>query len=92
MKTVTICIGNSDDKLRQEEWHDFVLKMNNIMKYHGVTIYFYGFSNPDLQFQNACWVIGTHDDVNELYADITVVRKRYNQDSVAVVCGDTQFI
>lgn len=59
MKTVVIQIGNSDDRLTQKQWHDYVGEVDNAMSWDEQR--FFGFSAPDSQYQNAAWVINLHD-------------------------------
>ena len=40
MKTVTLQIGNGDDKLSQPAWHDFVLAMKALIERHCETLHF----------------------------------------------------
>jgi hypothetical protein len=40
MSTVTIQIGNSDDKLKQSEWSDFVTEADSIIGHMSNKLYF----------------------------------------------------
>ena len=89
MKTTIIQIGNSDNKLTQFEWSNFILGIDSIIsqsKFH-----FRGGSSIDSPFQNFCWVIEGELFVNEI-SQITNLREKYNQDSVAITEGETKFI
>ncbi|MEI6193600.1 MAG: hypothetical protein WCS42_04645 [Verrucomicrobiota bacterium] len=93
MKTITVQIGNSDNKLRQVEWADFVETVKNLIASFAVEIYFFGGSSNWESWQNACWVFCLNDyDVAKLNASLTVVRKRYKQESLAWTAGQTVFI
>lgn len=98
MQTITIQIGNTDDKLKQDEWSDFVGDIHMIlemMKERGlIDIHFYGSSLPFEWWQNAAWVITASDDkhIEFLRSRITEIRKRYQQESAAWTRGFTEFI
>jgi hypothetical protein len=93
MNSITITIGNSDNKLTQEEWSYFVGEMHSIILTHVKSIHFSGGSNFDRPWQNACWVCETFPDkLSELLGKIIECREGYRQDSVAVIMGNVQFI
>ena len=105
MKTVTVCIGNSDNKLTQEEWHKFWDVMDYEIERLAREIYFSGSSVGTSLYQNACWVFSIENDYPdsipptnyitpeiELISLIKSIREHFKQDSVAIVIGDTQFI
>jgi hypothetical protein len=92
VKTLTVLIGNSDNKLSQSEWSYFCKELQRIVSDYG-QIHFFGFSNPDSPFQNACIVAVISErwdsEVENLLEKLKV---KYNQDSIAIVWGDTQFL
>lgn len=91
-KTIVVQIGNTDNKLSQEYWSCFCDDINTYVKHYG-HIHFYGGSRFDAPWQNACWVAEIdEDEIEELKLNITNVRERYNQDSVAVMVGGVEFI
>lgn len=93
MRTATVCIGNSDDKLAQTEWHKFITEVRTTVARFTKAVYFEGFPNSDSQFQNACWVICLEDEHRENFEyTLKLIRQHYNQDSIAVIYGETQFI
>lgn len=92
--TLTIQIGNSDDKLTQPEWSDFVNEIRKIIESVVDEIHFHGFSPADAKWQNACWVVAYDEltDVDGMLHRIKNCRGAYKQDSVAVTTGETKFI
>ena len=93
MKTVTILIGNSDDKLSQKEWAEFVRTVS--MYLTGVADWqFSGISHGDAEWQNACWVVlfHTEDDFNRVKKLISKLRNEFHQDSIAWIEGYTEFL
>ncbi len=93
MKSVTVQIGNTDDKLRQIEWAHFVDAVGLAINGWAV-VHFFGCSPGQAAWQNACWcaVVNNDDDVPRLKSQLTAIRKNYQQDSVAFLVGDTEFI
>lgn len=99
MAVVYITIGNSDDKLSQAQWADFVTAMDVAVgraaalpfgRLHGAWT-----SGNHQPWQNACWCLELPAD--ERFAAVLRVRlgqlaRRYGQDSIAWVAGDTEFI
>lgn len=98
-KTIYLSIGNSDDKLSQEQWSNFVMLVdarltpdgyNGIYERHGDWR-----SIPDAPWQNACWCIVVDGDdgvVAELKRDLANLARRFRQDSIAWAEATTEFI
>lgn len=95
-KTVYISIGNSDDKLTQREWCDFVADVDGDLEYvlnpHG-RVHGRWFSAPDVQWQNACWCVEfveSHGAAGQTVAEQVAIAKArlrkladvYRQDSI----------
>lgn len=94
MKTVTIQIGNSDNKLTQEGWADFVRKVRVSLDFvHGVRVHFFGASTGYEPWQNAAWVVECPDySLHLLRMRLVSIRKEFSQDSVAWTEGATEFV
>lgn len=95
MKTITIQIGNSDDKLTQREWANFVDAVARIIAGYEphISTHFYATSPNDMPWQNACWVIGCPDELHLAVIELVKqTRTLFRQDSVAVTIGETQFV
>lgn len=93
MKTVTIIIGNSDDKLTQARWSDFVnsiaLRIGELAHH----VHFAGGSGNSAPWQNSGWVFEIKEWQREkLKAELAPIGKEFGQDSIAWIEGDTQFI
>ncbi len=92
-KTVVVQIGNSDNKLTQVEWSEFVAYVRDAIGANSINIHFDGGSKHDAPWQNACFVCEVCDEhMDELKADLKRHREAYRQDSVAVTIGDTLFV
>lgn len=93
VNTAVIQIGNSDNKLTQGNWANFVASMRHEISRHVYRIHFQGGSGWDAPWQNACWVCEVRpDQVQPLRDVVAKVRGQYEQDSAAVVFGETEFI
>lgn len=92
--TVYASIGNSDDKLGQREWADFVREMTTLVGRYASEVYGWWFSTPDKPWQNAvcAFLLDTYQ-VERLRVELTALRVAYRQDSVAwAVAARTEFI
>ena len=93
--TVSVQIGNSDDKLTQKEWSEFVQSIgDSIITYKG-HIHFCGGSMCQVPWQNFCWVFELENNdmvVDALREQQKRIRVKYRQDSVAWLSGVTRFI
>ena len=94
MKTVTLQVGNSDDKLAQMEWAAFVARIRDVFdETPYVDVHFFGCSNPTECWQNACWVfVADPGVIEQIKSELIAIRAKYRQDSVAWTEGETAFI
>lgn len=89
--TCSILIGNSDNKLTQKEWSAYVKEVSWLVDMLVENIYFSGGSNGDSEYQTWCIVFELKNEENFRY-HLNNIRKKYKQDSIAFVKGDTEFI
>jgi hypothetical protein len=94
MKTITLQIGNSDDKLGQAEWAAYYQSIRAAVHGEGTQVHFAGCSPAESPWQNACWVFvmlngASPDALRERVAEI---RARFRQHSVAWTEGETAFV
>jgi hypothetical protein len=82
---VYVSIGNSDDKLTQSEWNDFIRSVDAalmaVAHIHGAW-----FSAPVSPWQNACWCIEAPEgraDFTSLKDALCDLARKYRQDSIA---------
>lgn len=97
MKTVTVQIGNTDNKLTQQEWAHFVDEVGRAIIFHTSDIKdAIRFCAPSIgwsSWQNACWVFSCSTGGMISLADrLTAIRARYKQDFLAWTEGKTEFI
>jgi hypothetical protein len=57
MTTVYITLGNSDDKLSQNEWSHFVSSVRLVLREEAEVMHGEWFSATDSPWQNACWCV-----------------------------------
>ena len=95
-KTFTVQIGNSDNKLTQKEWSDYVHELSKSLEYIGATIHFAGGSVNWSPWQNYCVVFCIENNITERFATflnfMEPMKKKYRQDSIAVTEGITELL
>lgn len=88
--TMAIQIGNTDNKLIQQKWSEFITTINNLIADKGITVHFSGGSSYDKPWQNACWVIETTILIaSELEK---ALKTNYDQNYIAITLGTTTLI
>lgn len=93
MKTVCIQIGNSDRKLTRVEWTNFIKEVLNLVRSESTNIWFSGYSLPTDPWENACYIFSLHEkDIPQFKNKLELIRKDFNQDSVAWLEGETYFV
>lgn len=94
MITVYVTIGNSDDKLTQSEWSDFITRIQHA--FHNLAYHQHGewFSNPDSKYQNAIWCIEVREVmIHRIKDQLSMIAKKFRQESIAwVEAKDVEFI
>lgn len=94
MKTICVQIGNSDDKLTQKEWSAFTLSVDAKITGRRCKIHFSGSSGGRSPWQNYCIVFACDNllVVSEIKEDMLGLKERFNQDLIAWLEGETEFI
>ena len=93
MKTITIQIGNSDNKLTQEKWSMFVEQVGMLINRDANTVHFFGGSSTWAKWQNVCWVFECKEEkIALLKENLAYCRGLFAQDSVAYCEGETEFV
>lgn len=92
MTTVVIQIGNSDNKLTQEEWSVYVARVMQAIAGSDSEIHFSGGSGTERPWQNWCVVFVPGADFYSLLVELEQIRKDFRQDSIALTQGHTTFI
>ena len=93
MKDIIIAIGNSDNKLTQIEWSNYVKDVNHSIDRFCDERHFFGGSSNWERWQNVAWIVTCDEGMLPYLKErLTKVRQTYRQDSVAMTVGDTEFI
>jgi hypothetical protein len=90
MTAICIQIGNTDNKLTQQEWSEYCRAIRGICEAHGV-VHFAGGSPTDAAWQNYCVCVETDHHI-ALRMLIAKRRATHQQDAVAWIQGETQFV
>ena len=93
--TITLQIGNSDDKLKQVEWFSFVNDMTCVVTAYQQQLHFASGSPSNARWQNFCWVFEVENDalvLKALHSQISACRKKYDQDAASITGGKTLFV
>ena len=90
---IYIGIGNSDDKLSQAEWSDFVRDALEACQVAG-TINGAWFSEPTARYQNGCFCIRQPKPAKEkwLRAQLANIALEYEQDAISWAEASTDLI
>lgn len=92
MRTICVQIGNTDNKLPQGGWSNFILLTKSCIEVFG-KIHFSGGSNFDEAFQNACFVFEIEEDrVAPLKQDLKRISEIFYQNSIAWLEGQVEFV
>lgn len=84
--TLVVQVGNTDGRLVQSAWSDLCADVRDILEELG-KLYFYGGSNFDAPWQNACFVCSLDSALRlEALSRLRVVSKSYKT-SVVVTSG-----
>ncbi len=98
MITYVAQIGNSDNRLPQEMWSNFIDCFGTLLADLGVQIHFFGFSNPAARWQNCCAVFEDprrrpdREFQQDLETRLAKLAFAFDQDSIALQYGHTGFI
>ena len=91
--TCVILIGNSDNKLTQQEWHSFVIDIKNLIWVLEKETHFIGSSEPFSEYQSACFVLTClQENIEQLKLRLKQIKKRYNQNFIAFIQTDTEML
>lgn len=85
MKTVTVAIGNSDNKLPQSQWSQYCIDVAYVVKNHTSHVYAECYSLPNSAWQNAVFLFGATDAaLGYLRWRLADLAKQYSQESIAM--------
>lgn len=92
-QTVYVSIGNSDDKLPQKRWSEFLFETDVTIREEAEAVHGMWYSRPDSPWQNACWCVEiSNTGAEELKLKLAHVAYEFQQDSIAWARAATEFI
>lgn len=92
MKSVFVSIGNTDNRLTQLEWSNFVRDVEYEIHMQAKVHFFGGAPNWE-PWQNVGWLIDIDESkIRSLKETLIVIRIGYRQNSVAWLEGETKFL
>ena len=94
-KSILVCIqiGNSDNKLTQEDWKNYCDTVQLFIEVWGNKVHFAAPSVGWQNWQNACWVVECKQSfVDKLKENLVTVRKLLRQESLVWLEGTPEFI
>ena len=91
---IYVCIGNSDDKLSQEDWHLFFNHVRALIERHATQVYGVWHSLPAERWQNACFgfAIERAEQREFIMMRLGEIAALYRQEWVSWVEGKTERI
>lgn len=93
MKQITVSIGNSDNKLTQVEWSEFVQQVDKIINECAAQVHFFGGSVTWTAWQNVAWLFDCKEEnIHLLLMALVECRHKYRQESVAFLEGEIALI
>jgi hypothetical protein len=95
-KTVVVQIGNSDGKLSQPRFSDFVDHVTTEIETSPCQVHFFGGSSNWNRWQNVCWVLEWKGETEAEFQDfefgLALIAHEFGQNSIALTVGETAFI
>lgn len=92
-KSVSVMIGNSDNKLSQAAWANFVADVRAVCAEYACQLHFDGGARSDSAWQNWCFVFVVEvEKVRPLVVRLERYRVKYGQNSIVWALGVVMFI
>lgn len=90
-KTLVIVIGNTDNKLSQQDWSAYVMEMDLLLRTNCL-IHFAGGPDTASPYQNYTWVVEVNaghqqEIMSWVSAEAIVIRKKFHQDFIFAMYG-----
>lgn len=92
MRYIAVSVGNTDNKLTQQDWNKFVEDVIDAVGTYG-KVHFFGGASTWAPWQNVAWIVEVAPkDIDTLGDALTKIRKKYNQESVFIMVSEGMFI
>lgn len=93
MKYCYIAIGNTDNKLTQQSWAEFVMEVRSTLEKHSVQVHVEGHSLGDKPWQNCCWGFDIEsENIPKVQGRLKVLARIFQQDTIAWSDTSTTFL
>lgn len=90
---IYVSIGNSDDKLSQKRWFEFVRNVDSVVRLRSLEVHGAWFSNPVSPYQNACWCFEIWpSEARILKTELAMLAHDFGQDSITWAPAKVEFI
>lgn len=92
--TAYITIGNSDNKLSQQDWSAYCYLVEKLVQSYATHVFFMGYTLPNGDYQNACFSFATTPEVMTMIrGSLRNVARQFRQDSIALaVVGEVEMV
>lgn len=91
--TAIVLIGNTDNKLTQQEWSYFANDVRTLIWVFEQNTHFIGSSDPFSAYQSGCFVFEMQEErLEEFKHRLILFKQRYKQNFIALIVGNTQLI
>lgn len=91
--TISVLIGNSDNRLSQVMWTNFIAAVNHTLLEFAIQFHCKGYSAPTSMYQNACFVFeASNVHFSSIEHNLRRIARKFSQDSIAIVYGDSKLI
>ena len=88
---ICIQIGNTDNKLTQQEWSEYIEAVYGICVYFGV-VHFSGGSSAEKRWQNYCFCVSDVRNPDRFKNAVSLIRKDFKQDSLTWLQGKVDLV
>ena len=93
MIEIVVSIGNTDNKLTQQQWAEYVQRVGDELERYEERRHFFGGSENWRRWQNVVWLaIVDAEDVDRLTNKLIRIRKDYHQDSIYIMVGEGKLV
>lgn len=96
-RCLVLSIGNTDNKLSQQDWNRFVAAMDGVVNKAAKAVHFFGGPSTWMKWQNVAWIAeiqdeDTHIAMSRLMGEVRELREEFGQDSVMIIFSKPHFI
>ena len=91
--TIVIQIGNTDNKLSQQLWSEFIKDLKSACNDYVKQVFFSGGSNCENPWQNYAYIFESNSAyIDDLRTELTILRRKYAQESLSFQIGETELL